>query len=190
MGMIADVILTVAVVAVAAGAIAEFQFRIGDIRATANRADMVIGRLGFCRRRLIRTGGGEGDGFVLGGFLLFFPEQAGAVDTPRQRYHIQYILAEEQEIVQQRHQREQTEGENAVIGVPDYVVECQAQIHQSENPRLDGNDIEQKKLCVGIQCGVAQEQAEVQIVCVCITVKQHAKYVHHQDTGEIIQVKS
>ena len=49
MGMIADVIFTIAVVAVAAGAVAEFQFRVGDVGAAAYGAFVVVvcfGRLG------------------------------------------------------------------------------------------------------------------------------------------------
>ena len=47
MGVIADVILAVAVVAVAPGAVAEFQFRMIRIRPTANGAPMAVIRL-FC----------------------------------------------------------------------------------------------------------------------------------------------
>ena len=45
MGVIADVVLTIAIVALAAGAIAEFQFRIGNIRPTTNGTPVRVGCL-------------------------------------------------------------------------------------------------------------------------------------------------
>ena len=47
MDVIADVILTVAVIALAPGAVAELQIRIGHIGSTANGAPMAVIRL-FC----------------------------------------------------------------------------------------------------------------------------------------------
>ena len=46
MGVIGDVILAIAMVAAAAGAVAEFQLRIGHIRPAADRAFVVVVRSG------------------------------------------------------------------------------------------------------------------------------------------------
>ena len=66
--MVVDMLFAVAVVALAAGAVAEFQFRIGYIRLAANGATVgVVGLL--LRLRIISVCAGEGNN--LGGFLLF-----------------------------------------------------------------------------------------------------------------------
>ena len=46
MGVVADVVLTVTVVAIAPGAVTKFQFRIGYICPTAYSAAMVVGHSG------------------------------------------------------------------------------------------------------------------------------------------------
>ena len=71
MSMVGNMLLTVAVIAVAAGAVPEFQLRIGNIRPSANGAPEGIGGLGCCSGSLIGTGI-EGDGFVflMGGFIF------------------------------------------------------------------------------------------------------------------------
>ena len=65
MRVIIDVVLTVAVVTLAAGAVAELQLRMRYICAAADGAFMRIRHLGFCNGGLVRTGIGEGDGLCL-----------------------------------------------------------------------------------------------------------------------------
>ncbi len=67
MRVIADVLLAVAVVAIAAGAVPELQLRIGNVGASADGTPMGVGgfnRSGCC---LVGAGNVEGNGFVLGG---------------------------------------------------------------------------------------------------------------------------
>ena len=108
MCMITDVVFAVAVIAVAAGAITEFQLRIGHIGSAADGALVGVSFLGNLERS--RTGSiGEGDSTGLGSGLLF--EKSADFDPPGQRNHIQNILAKEQEVVSQGDQREQIVGE-------------------------------------------------------------------------------
>ena len=74
MFVIADMILAIAIIAIAPGTIAEFQVRVGCIRPAADGAAMVIGSFWGGHRGLIRTGGGEGDdaGLLLGGGGFLF----------------------------------------------------------------------------------------------------------------------
>ena len=67
MAVVADVVFTVAVVAVATGAIPEFQLGVTHIRSTAHRTTVGIWCSGPVDGCLIRAGGGEGYG---SGFFL------------------------------------------------------------------------------------------------------------------------
>ena len=105
MGVVVDVVLAVAVVAVALGAVAELQLRIGNIGAAADGAAVMVGSLG-----LGFLPGVEGDGT---GFGLGLMEAAGppGLYPPGQGDKIGNILAEEQEVVGKGNQREQIVGE-------------------------------------------------------------------------------
>ena len=70
MGVIADVFFAVAVVAVAAGAVAEFQLRIGHIGSAADGAAVGVGGLHRGGAGSIRAGSGEGDHLGLARGLL------------------------------------------------------------------------------------------------------------------------
>ena len=59
--MVVDVIHAVAVVAVAAGAVAEFQLRVGHVGSAADGTAVGIGGFYLCSAGLIRTGIREGD---------------------------------------------------------------------------------------------------------------------------------
>ena len=116
MGMIGNMVLTVAMVAVAFGAIAEFQFRVGHVGATADSAFMMIGRFDLCVGGFIGTGIGERNGAgaglrLLRRIALFLFEKPGCVGTPGQREYIFNIRTEEQEIIGQGHQGEEIIGE-------------------------------------------------------------------------------
>ena len=95
MCVIGDMLRAVAVVALAPGAVAEFQIRIRHIRAAADSAAVGVGCLGtggFC---FVGAGLGEGDHFrpiLAGGGLCLFAQSAG-VDPPGGGNQIQNILA-------------------------------------------------------------------------------------------------
>ena len=97
MRMIIDVILTVAEITAAAGAIPEFQLRICHICPSADGAAVGIGGFGRGMLCLIRAGKGDGAGLLgLRGLLL---EQPAGVDPPGQRDHVHHILTYKQDVV-------------------------------------------------------------------------------------------
>ena len=79
MAVIIDMILAVAVVAAATGAVAEFQFRVGNVRSAADGA--LVGEILFLGCRAIRSCLGlEGDDFGTLGFagtMQFCPPGQG-----------------------------------------------------------------------------------------------------------------
>ena len=99
-------VFTVAVVSLAAGAVTEFQFRIGHVRAAADGTAMGIRCLGLGDAGLIGTGIGEGHHLRLFGSTSLF-SQALRIDPPAHGQDIQHIFAKEQEIVSKRNDREQ-----------------------------------------------------------------------------------
>ena len=92
--MIVDVVLAVAMIAVAAGTIPEFQIGIGYIGSAANTAFMCVGCFYFSSGGFVGSGGGEGNraGFLCG----FLFKQPFRVDAPSNRYHIENIFAKEE----------------------------------------------------------------------------------------------
>ena len=160
MGMIVDVILTVAVVSIAAGAVAELQLRISYIGSAADSAAMGVDLLGS--RPFCPIGWGEGDRPCTNRFGL-----AASVDLcpPRKRQQIGDVFAEEEQIVGKTHQREQTVGEEdlgeAKIEQFDGV---EQQIQQTQDPCFDRNDKENHKLCIGIERGIGDQERHIQIV--------------------------
>ena len=101
MGMVADVVLAVAVVAIAPGTVAELQFGVGYICPAANGAAVGVGGLRSCGLRGVGTCFGEGDhfGFFMAGWGGFLSDQALGVCLPGKRDNVQKILAKEQEVV-------------------------------------------------------------------------------------------
>ena len=188
MGVIADMVFTVAMVTVAAGAVTEFQIRMGNIRAAANGAPMRIRCLGGCGGCLVRTGV-EGNHFglllVRSGARFSLAEEPAAIGTPGQGNDIQNFLAEEQEVIGQGNQGEKVVGE----GVGEQARQDNHQIQQSENPCFDRDDIEQQEMGVGIHGGVTQEQAHVQVVHIRGAAENHAVNVHQQNAGEVEQIE-
>ena len=110
MGMVADMILTVAVVAVTAGAIPEFQIRVGDICSAAYGAAVMVGRCGFCGGSLIGTCTVKINGLLLIGNFRFPFKKSGKIDLPGYWNYVAHILAEEQEVVSKGNQGEQIVG--------------------------------------------------------------------------------
>lgn len=209
--VVADMVFAVAVVAIAAGAIAEFQLRMGNVRPAAEGAAVVIGGLGSGHRGLIRPGRGEGNdrgALGLGGGLLrLFLKQPSCVDPPAYREYVHHIFAEEQEIVQQCHQGEQPVGEGGDDkGALNHIIKGNAQIKQGKNPSPHRDDEQKQKLGAGVQGGIGDKQTQVQIAAhVGIKFRRHiigdtlkgkghaaeghGKGVHQQNAGEIEQVK-
>ena len=70
MGVVVDVVCAVAVVALATGAVSEFQLRIGNIRSSANGAAVSVGvlLLRFCGLVIGLTG--EGDDLCFFGLFV------------------------------------------------------------------------------------------------------------------------
>ena len=77
MGVVVDVFFAVAMIAVAAGAVTELQFRIAYIRASADGAAVGVRCLSRLRMLLIRCGKGNNFGPVggIGGLALLFALQ-------------------------------------------------------------------------------------------------------------------
>ena len=96
--MAADVFFAIAVVALAAGAVAEFQIRVGNIRPAANGAAVIVGGFGGGHSGLIGTGGGERDYVGTLGFRCIFLlplKQPGCIDPPGHGEYIHHIPAKE-----------------------------------------------------------------------------------------------
>ena len=122
MGMIVNVVFTVAVIAVAAGAVTEFQLRIRHIGSAAHGAFVGVRCLHSCGAGLIGAGSGEGDGAGFCLRLLF--EKSAGVEPPGQRNYIHNVLAKEQEIVGDGDKREQVVGEETCGGQLNYLNKC------------------------------------------------------------------
>ena len=110
MGVIADVILAVADVAAALGAISEFQLGICGIRPAAHDTAMGIRRCAFLCAPVKGDGTGLLTGFLFGRSMA---HRFGTVSLifPNAGNNIQTILAEEQHVIQNGNQREQIVGE-------------------------------------------------------------------------------
>ena len=176
-------ILTVAVVALALGAVAEFQLRICHIGASADRAAVGVG--GFRRGGGGFVGAGvEMNDLCLGLFGLL-AEQAAGVGAPGHGNHVQHVLAEKEKIVGKGDYGEQIVGE----GVGKQTEQHHRQIDQRENPRFHGDDEEKQEIRVGVQRGVAEKQAQVQVGDAGLAAEDHAVNVHHHHAGEVEQVE-
>ena len=185
MAVVIDMILAVAMVAFAPGAVAEFQLRIRYIGTAADGTFVGVRRLGLGHRCLVRTGIGEGDRF---GLLLLgraLPEEPPGIHPPGHGEYIDHILAEKQEIVSQRNDGEQVDRE----GVYQKSEYHQEQIQQCEDPGLHGNNEQEQKLGIRVHGGISQEQAQIQIVGGGAAAEDHTVDVHKQDTGEVEQVE-
>ena len=63
------------------------------------------------------------------------------------------------------------------------------QIQQRKNPGFDGNDEHDQELGFGVHGGIAQEQAQVQVIHTGPAAEDHAVDVHHQDAAEVEQIE-
>lgn len=189
MGVVADMVFTVAIVAVTAGAVPEFQLRVGYIGSSANGTAVIVWGFGSSDRGGVGTGGREGNGFA-GSVALFLPEQPGEVGLPADGEDVHYILAEEEEIVQNRHQGEQTVREVTFRSEGNHIIGGQDQIHNRKYPGFHRNDEQQQELGIGIQGSVTQKQTQVQVVDVGIAAENHAEGIHQNNAGKVVQVKT
>ena len=181
-------IFTVAVVTVAAGTIAEFQFWVAYVSATADCT--------FVGVVLLRLGSGsslgislrEGDNFgtvLLVGVALVLAEALHS-DAPGCGKNIEHISSKEQKIVRKGDHGEEIHGE----GIHQQTVDDKKQIKQREDPRFDGNDEKQQELRVGEHGSIAEEQTQVQVSDICTTAEKHAPDVHQHDAAQIKQIES
>ena len=157
MGVVVDVILAVAVVAVAAGAVTEFQLRVAHVCPSADGAFVGVG--GFYRgvTCLVRAGRGEGD-HIGGAFLfaLFALKEPGGVGLPRDGNEIDRIFSKEQEIVGKGDQGEEVDGEKG-NGDANDLNKGHHQIKEGKDPSLYRDNKEQQKLGVGVKGGVGNK---------------------------------
>ena len=186
MGVIGDVVFAIAVVAIAPGAVAELQIRMGDICGTADSASVGVGRLGRGGGCLVGTGI-KGDGLVLGvgGGILCTLSCPSCIDPPGDRKYIGHIGAEEQKIVGQGDQAEEIIGE----GSGEEINSHHHQVDQSENPGFHGDDEEEQEVGIGIHGGVAQEHAQIQIGHIGLAAENQTVNIHQHHAGEVEEVE-
>ena len=131
--MVVDMGDAVAVVAVAPGAVTEFQLRGGDIGFAANGAAMGVSGMGFFL--WLCAGEGHRAGLFWCGFLSETPL---CLDLPGHWDEIACIFSEKQEIVGKGDQREKICGENANRCGQNYdLINDIDKIEQCQNPCFD-----------------------------------------------------
>lgn len=198
MGVVIDVILAVAEVAVATGAVAELQLGIGHIGATAYGTAVQIGGLSFFLALV------KGD--CSGGPLL--PGSAMSAGADRLRQQIQYILTGKQQEIGNADQREQIMREQ--VAHIAHINDQQNQVKNAQEPGLYRDNEENQKLAVRIGNGEDQKQSKVHIpghIAVNISThklsrqeaalysnrihrrKDHGKDHHQQHSGKIEKIE-
>ena len=140
MAVIADMLFTVAVVTLAPGAVAEFQFRIAHIGSAADGTPVGVICLG--RFFALGLGGFKTDHLV--SYRCLLPHFFLYLVPPGRRQHIYHILTKEQEVVCQTDDREQIVGE----GINQKIHQYNGQIKQGKDPGLHRNDEEEQELCI------------------------------------------
>ena len=139
-------VLTVTVVAVTAGAVAEFQLGIGHIGPSADAAPM--GKV-----RCV-TLGAEGDGACLRcPPLLRMPLPTGT--TGDKGKQVQNIPSREDQITGETYQREQVMGEG--MGISKNIQTDHQQVNNAHEPGLYRDEIEDQKLGIGMGGGEHQK---------------------------------
>ena len=186
MGVVADVIFTVAVIAITPGAVPEFQIRMGNVGSAADRAAMGVGSLGLGSGGLIRTCV-EGDGFVLlaAGSISGPLGSSSGIDPPGLGQYIGNIAAEEQEIVGEGNDAEKVVGERYCKKIHKH----QDKIQKREDPCFDGDNKEQQEMGIRIHGGIAQEETQIQIGDVGLSAEKQAPDIHQDDTCQIEQIE-
>lgn len=180
MAVMIDMVTTVAVITIALGTIAELHIRVGYVGSSTDRTPVGV------------AGGG---GLFLGHlhveldyFRLFglFAQKFAYLILPVQRDYIQYILSKEQEVISQGNQREEICRSK---GWGKYTDKDGDKIDQRKDPCFDGDDEKQQEPSLGIQGGVAQKQAHIQVIYRSITAEYQAVNVHEQNPGKVKNVE-
>ena len=209
MGMVADMILTIAVITITTGAIAEFQLRVGYIRTAADGA--AVGIVCFCRSSaLIILAVGERNGLTGCAAVLPCPILVCPLSPPGLGQQVLHIHAKEQEVVQKADQREQRMRQKIDgIAFVEHLDGDHDQVEQRHDPCSDGNNEEDQKLCIRVGGGISQHQAQVQVVghvgvkaleisCgdqvlsndhIAGGAENHGKGIHQQHTGKVEEIK-
>ena len=150
MGMVVNMVDAVAVVAVAPGAVTEFQFRVGGICSAADSAFVGVIFLFGCA--LVRTAVFEDDDLRFLGW--FFLEKAGNLHPPAKGEDIDDATAGEQKIITERHQREQAVGEQHYgVAHVEYIDGDQDQVQQRQDPGFHRDHEQNQELTVWIHGG-------------------------------------
>ena len=188
MDVVADMVLAVAVIAIAAGTIAEFQVGVGTIRAAADGALVKEDFLGGDISCLNGGGGGELDHSCLPGSRSLTKTFAD-LEPQRERDDVDDIFSKEQEVICDGDQGEKADRER----IGEYIRKSQHQIEHCEDPSLHRDDKEEQERGIGIQCRIGQKQAHIQVGNVgpnIVWVGEHKTEDVHQDhAGEIEEVE-
>ena len=170
MVVIVDMVDAVAEIALAPGAVAEFQLRMLRIGPSADHAPVGVGRLGLGGGGFVRAGLGEGNHLGAFGFGSFLVEQPPGVEAPGHGEDIGNIPAEEEEIVGQGdhgEQRRHPKLRGPAVACHQlehgkYLDGGDAQIEQGKDPCLHRDDEKQQKLGIREHGGVGQKEAQIQ----------------------------
>lgn len=185
-GVVVDMVLTVAVVALAFGAISEFQLWVTHVGSAADGAPMGVWSGRRCHRCLIGTGVGEGDDLRLLGTSLEFLPKSAEIHDPGNGYHIHNVFSKEQEIVGKRDDGEQVSRPERHFKQAE---QDHDQVQQGKNPRFHRDNKEKQEGGLGIHGGIAEEQTQIQVADRSVAVEDHGVYVHEHDTGQVEEVK-
>jgi len=188
MHMIIDVIHAVAVVAIAAGAVAELQRRVLRIGAAADGALMAVRLLTGLAAVILRPVGiGLSRSVGIFGAMAAITQGIGQ-DVPD-------VAAEEQEIVCKGKERYQpVKIQKAALKHEDEALEKipqgNAKVDPSQILCLDGDNKVHKELQLGQQCGYCQEEGQVQSTGGGIAVQQQRTHIKEQNAAQIIEIKA
>lgn len=117
---------------------------------------------------------------------LLFSEETGEADAPGPGNDVQYVLAEEQQVVGNGDNGKEIVGE----GKRKQIQQNNGKVNQCKEPGLDGDDEKQQEVGIGIQCGIAEEKTQIQIGYTGLASENQTVYIHHDNTCQIKQVKA
>ena len=175
-------ILTVAVITIAAGTITEFQVGMGTIRAAADGALVKEDFLGGDISCLNGGGGGEldhsrlpGSGSLTKTFADLEPQGEGN--------DVDDIFSKEQEVICDGDQRKKADRKR----IGEYICQRQHKVEHRKDPSLHRDDKEEQERGIGIQCRIGQEKAHIQVGGICPNIVRVGEYktedVHQDHAG-------
>ena len=152
--MVVNVIFTITIVSLAAGAVAKLQFRIGNIGTAADGTLVGVRGLLLGMTSLIGAGVGEGDGFC---FLTgrSFAEQPPGVHPPGHGHYVEHVFPEKQEVIGKGDNGKKIRRERIEQKSQNY----EYQIQKRKYPGFNRDDEQEQKLCVRIHGRITQKQA-------------------------------